>query len=120
MKTLTPSARSIVWFAYYIWLVGANMLLLPGSIPAVEADALPWVRVLGAVLLILGFYYYFSGRHQQVFFFKATVYGRLFALPFFVGLAAAGLVPWVMALGTLGDVAGALWTRACLKLERAW
>lgn len=99
------------------------MLAFPQMILAsshTSLEAIPWVRVLGVVLLILGFYYFMSGRGEQIEFFKATVWGRWFSFPLFLVLGLAGLLPLLMAFGTLLDVAGATWTYLALVKQGRW
>ena len=117
MAPLSPAARTILYFSYYIWLAALFMLLSPQALlaPGSSPDTTAWVRTMGAVLLILGLYYHVSARTEQRGFFQATVWGRWAALPLFGLLAALGWVPWVMAAGTLVDVVGAFWTAAALR-----
>lgn len=123
LAQLSPAARTIVVFSFYIWLSGLVMILWPQMLLAWSGsglEAAPWVRVLGLVLLILGYYYFASGRSEQVGFFRATVWGRWFSFPLFLSLGLAGLLPILMAFGTLIDVAGAFWTYQALCKQRAW
>lgn len=118
MASLSPAARTILYFSYYIWAVALFMLLSPQLVLAPggsPAEVTSWVRTMGAVLLILGLYYHISARTEQRGFFLATVWGRWAALPLFGLLAALGWVPWIMAAGTLVDVAGAFWTARALR-----
>lgn len=122
-RSLSPAARTIVLFSFYIWLTGLFMLAFPQVIlnsSHTGLEALPWVRVLGVVLLILGFYYFMSGWGEQTGFFRATVWGRWFSFPLFLVLGWAGLLPMLMAFGTLLDVAGATWTYLALRKQGNW
>jgi len=50
-----------------------------------------WIRVLGAIITILAFYYLFAARHETKDFFWMTVWGRPAVLVFFTAFVLLGL-----------------------------
>lgn len=121
--TQVPSpraAKTIYWFSYYVFLAALLMLSFPQallaymSLPPGQAG---WVRVLGLVTLIVGFYYWHCGRTGATEFFRATLVGRTAALLLFALLALAGLIPKMMALAGVLDFAGAIWTWLALRKD---
>jgi len=85
-------AFTIKVFGVYVVLTGLTLLLIPNVMltlmGAPEAkDA--YVRVLGALAIVLGYYYWVCAATGATGFFKATIPGRL---AFFA--MGVGLVVW--------------------------
>ena len=104
---------SIFVFGIYIICLGLCFIFIPNTILTLfklEKTNEPWIRVLGLVVAILGFYYLVAAQNDLSIFFWATVVGR-FSL--FTGLLIMVLVkkvkPQVLILGAV-DAAGAIWT----------
>ena len=76
-----------------------------------------WIRVVGMLVTILGFYYFAAGRQDQRGFFVATLYGRSSVLLFFVVFVLLDLAPPSLILFGVIDALGALWTGLCLRAE---
>src|SRR5436305_7698213 len=78
-----------------------------------------WIHVVGLLALILGFYFFYSVRHADHHFYRATIYARLIfftGLVLFVALGWTG--PLLLAFGLI-DLAGAAWTWLALRRESA-
>ena len=111
-------ARSIGVFGIYLALSGLSFIFIPNFILPLlgfAATTEVWIRVVGLLALILGFYFLYSVRHADRDFFRATVYARLI---FFSGLVAFVLLGWasplLIAFGLI-DLAGAAWTWRSLR-----
>ena len=74
-----------------------------------------WVRILGTILIALGYYYVDAARVRTVTFMRATVVGRAFVAAVLFALAALGLAPPVAALFGVGYLAAAAWTAYALR-----
>jgi hypothetical protein len=105
--------------------VGAALLLAPGLMLA--ATGLPpggelWIRVLGMVVIFLGYYYLRAAREELTAFFRWTVHTRPWPLVVFIVLVAVGRAEPVLILFGVGDLLGALWTALALRAsrERIW
>jgi len=100
-----------VWLVYSL-AVGAALLLVPNTLLGlfqVEEATEVWVRVAGALVLVLSIMYWFIIQEQSRPMFQATVYGRGFMAVVLAVLAfTAG--PWQLVLFAAGDAVGALWT----------
>jgi hypothetical protein len=112
------AARSITVFGIYLALSGLAFIFIPNVIlPLVgfAATTEVWIRVVGLLAAILGFYFLYSVRHADHHFFRATVYARLM---FFTGLVLFALLGWgspmLVAFGLI-DLAGAAWTWVALR-----
>jgi hypothetical protein len=109
-----------VFGAYFIPL-GVMLLIIPNVLLAmfgIPGTDEVWIRVLGATVVVLGFYYISGGRAQTTWFLRASVFGRTFgALVLFV-LVLLGLAPLTFLLFGMVDLAGAAWTAYALGWVR--
>ena len=117
---MTKSARSVFVFAVYLYVLGIVLIVVPNTL--LRLFSLPqtdevWIRVVGVVVLILGFYYSQAARKGLEDFFRLTVFGRTALLLFFIGFVVAGFAPPVLILFGVIDFAGAIWTGHSLRLE---
>ena len=118
---MTRAARSILLFAVYMLGLGIWLLLSPNSllhvfgVPEVQ-DV--WIRVVGMLVLLLGFYYGCAARAELTEFFQWTVYARSSVLLFFAAFVATGLAPPVLLLFGVVDLAAAGWTQVSLSADR--
>lgn len=119
---MSSSKVSIAAFGVYVMLIGLTLILAPNLLLSVfgfPPTQEIWIRVLGALALVLGYYYWACAKANVVDFYRATIIGRpLFAL-LCVGLVAFAGSPWQLILFGLADVAGAMWTAAALRSEAA-
>lgn len=117
---MQSSAFTIKVFGVYVVLTGIGLLLAPNAIlgpfgfpPASEI----WVRVLGALALIVGYYYWTCGTAGAKAFFRATIPGRIGFCALCAGLVfAAGAPLPLLAFGVV-DLLGAAWTFLALRRE---
>lgn len=113
-------AFTIKVFGVYGALTGVGLLLSPnlvlglfGFAPAVEI----WIRVVGALALILGYYYWQCGTAGATAFFRATIPGRIGFCALCAGLVVAADAPLPLLLFGVVDVLGAGWTYVALRRE---
>ncbi len=110
---MSPSAISVLVFGIYIALVGAGFIFVPNTVLPVfkfPKTNESWIRVLGIVIALLGFYYIIAARNELTPFFWATVAGRFAILISFVLLVVTKKAqPMLIAFGVI-DAAGGLWT----------
>ena len=118
MIDVSRAGVSIRVFGVYLLVLGPalilapNLVLGPFGIP-VPSDA--WIRVVGVLAFVLGFYYVAASRHGLVPFYRATVVGRAFVFVGFAAFALLGLAPPTLALFGAVDLAGAVWTAVALR-----
>ena len=110
---MSPSATSIFVFGIYIIFIGAGFLLIPNTVlPLFKFPKTnePWIRVLGAIVVVLGFYYIIAAQNELTPFFWATVVGRFALLGSFVVLGVSKKAqPMLITFGVI-DAAGGIWT----------
>jgi hypothetical protein len=114
-----PASLSIKVFGVYVVLTGIGLLLAPGLALAPLGIAAPteiWARVLGALAIVLGYYYWSCGVAGAQAFFEASVKGRLLFTALCVLLIVAFGAPWQLLLFGAVDVAGAAWTWRGLRM----
>ncbi len=115
---MSSAARSIIFFGVYLLIAGLGFLFIPNlllSIVGLPTTTEVWIRVVGLLVAIIGGYYLFLGRHNDILFFRATVPGRfavVAGLLAFVLLDLAG--PQLLIFAVL-DSAGAIWTWYSLR-----
>lgn len=119
---MASAATTIRVFGAYAFLAGAGLLVVPDIALAPLGIAAPkevWIRVVGALAMVVGYYYWACGRAGAVAYFRASVWGRLG----FCGLCGAlvlmaGAPPALMVFGVV-DALGAAWTALALRREDA-
>ena len=117
---MSRSAVSILVFAIYLFGMGVILLIVPNvllSLLSVPETSEVWVRVVGMLALVLGFYYATAARNELTPFFRATVYGRTSVLFFFVGFVVLEMAQPIFILFGAIDVAVAAWTAICLRSD---
>ena len=115
---MTRAAQSVLVFAVYLFGVGAILVFVPNfllSLFLMPETHEVWVRVVGTLALILGYYYFTAARNELTAFMRATVYGRLFVFVSFVGFVVSGLGPPMLLVFGVIDALAATWTALALR-----
>jgi hypothetical protein len=108
-----PASNSVKYFGLYSIVTGIGLVLVPGLVLAPLGIAAPtevWIRVVGALAIPLGYYYWVCGSADLVAFFRATIPGRLVFAATTVLLIVAFSAPMQLLLFAAIDLAGAAWT----------
>ena len=112
-----PAAATVNLFGYYVLITGLGLVLMPSRVlglfglpPATDG----WVRVLGSLAVVVGYYYIRCAHANDRHFFRASVHGRFLFAGLTVLLVVAFGAPWQLLLFGAMDVLGALWTRYAL------
>lgn len=115
---MSKTAVSILVFGLYLMLVGPVLVLVPNlllALFAIPETSEVWIRVLGVVATVLGYYYVEAARHELTAFFRATVPARLIVLVCFSVFVLMKLTAPTLIVFGLIDALGALWTALTLK-----
>jgi hypothetical protein len=115
---MTAAAKSIFYFSLYLYVTGITLIFIPNIF--LDIIRLPetnevWIRVVGVLVLLLGFYYHQSAAANTVSFFKLTIPSRLAVLVFFTAFALFNFVSPVLIIFGIIDAVGAAWTWSALK-----
>jgi hypothetical protein len=102
-------------------ILGILLITIPNlllNLVGVQSTSEFWIRLVGMLLLIHGFFYILAGRTNLKPFFYWTLYTRLGAIVFIVSFIIFELAPPVIKFFWLGDLAGAIWTWIALRSEQ--
>jgi hypothetical protein len=115
---MTPAAKSIHYFSFYLILMSLTLLIAPNML--LTTFGMPetnevWIRVVGLLAGLLAVYYMISAKYNYMHFFKATVFTRIGVIVFFTLFVLLKYAhPMLIAIGLI-DLAGAIWTYTALK-----
>lgn len=117
---MSAAARSVFVFALYLFGLGLVLLVAPNlllrTFGLAETDDV-WVRVVGMLVVLLGYYYVRGAREELTSFLRWTVHARSAVLVFFVAFVALGFAPPILiAFGAI-DAAAAVWTALALRAD---
>lgn len=115
---MSHSAKTIFLYGIYLVLFGAGLILIPNLLLALfgfPATEEVWIRVVGVLVLILGYFYIQSARHGQRHFYRLTVHGRLLVFTTFTLFVLLDMVSPTLLLIGMVDLAGAYWTWHALR-----
>lgn len=99
-------------------LTGIALIVAPGMVMSLLGIAPPseiWIRVLGVLALVVGYYYLACASGEAIAFYRATVAGRFGFAGLLVVLVALYGAPIQLLLFGLVDVAGSVWTSRGLR-----
>jgi hypothetical protein len=113
-----PASASIKYFGLYVALTGIGLAVAPALVLTPLGVAAPteiWVRVLGVLALVVGYYYWVCGRADAVEFFRASIRGRILFAVLLLLLVAVFSAPVQLLLFGVIDLVGAAWTAQGLR-----
>jgi hypothetical protein len=118
---MSRAAVSVFAFSIYLFILGAVLVAAPNvllSVFGIAATSEVWIRVVGMLVLILGYYYSTAARNNLTVFIRATVYARFSVLLFFVAFVALGWAQATLILFGVIDAAAAGWTAFSLRADQ--
>jgi hypothetical protein len=115
---MNAAAKSVCYFGYYLYVLGLTLMISPNFLLA--TFGLPettevWIRVIGVLVVAIGFYYHRSGIENNTSLFKLTVPARIFVFLCFCVFVFMKLVAPVFILFGVIDLLGAIWTFVSLR-----
>ena len=117
---MSRGAISVFVFSIYLYILGFVLVVTPETLIRLfrfpEPDGL-WIRIVGMLVIILGFYYSHAARAEFRPFFAWTVIARTSVLLFFIAFVIAGLAPPVLILFGVIDFAAAMWTFFAMRSD---
>lgn len=117
---MSAAALSLFVFGIYLIVNGLGFTFIPNTLLGllgVPVTNEPWVRVLGWVLVVLGYYYAQAARHELRQFFMWTVYARISVMVVFLLFFLLSWAPATLLLFGGIDLLGAIWTFLALRAE---
>jgi hypothetical protein len=117
---MSKAAVSVLAFGIYTMVLGLTMLVIPNqllSLFAYPTTTEVWIRILGFIAAILGYYYIVAARYELTPLFWASVYARSLLIVCFAGLVLVGLAEPILVLFGVIDLLGAAWTAWALRFS---
>jgi hypothetical protein len=117
---MSKAAFSLRVFSLYMFVLGLilildpNLLLRVFEIPQTREI---WIRIVGMLVLILGYYDFMASRTEDATLFRWSVHVRLFAAVLLIIFVVSGVAPAVLILFGSIDAAAAAWTALSLKQD---
>jgi hypothetical protein len=115
---ISKAAKSILVFGIFMVLVGLGLLIMPDvllTLSGYPTTSEVWIRVVGMVAAILGYYYIVAARNELTSLFKASVRARPAVIVCFIALVALHLAKPILILFGAIDLVGAIWTGLALR-----
>jgi len=115
---MSNAAKSILVHGVYLLGLGVVMLIIP-NVP-LKIVGLPetnevWIRVVGMMSLVLGYYFVQSARKELTDFFRSTILTRSSAIVFFALFVALGFAPINLLILIAVDPLFIIWTVLALR-----
>ena len=119
---MSNAAKSIFVHGVYLLGLGVVMLIIPNvplKIVGLAETQEVWIRVVGMMSLVLGYYFVQSARKELTDFFRSTILTRSSAIVFFVLFVAAGFAPINLLILIAVDPVFIIWTVLALRSASA-
>lgn len=119
---MSRAATSLFVWSIYLAVLGTALLVVPNMLVglfAVPETREVWIRVVGMLLLFLGYYSLGSARTENKAYMRWSAQVRATVILFFGAFVALGLAPAVLLLFAVVDLAAALWTFWALRRDQA-
>lgn len=117
---MSKSAFSLFVFSLYMFVLGMVLIVVPNlmlSLFSVAETQEVWIRVVGMLILIIGFLDFMASRNELIIYIRWTVYGRLAVLLFLILFVIFGFAPPVLILFGVIDALAAVWTAVSLRSD---
>ena len=118
---MSKGARSVFVFGLYLLVLGIVLLVAPNFLLGIfflPSTTEVWIRVVGMLVLFLGFFYLQAARKALTDFFRWTMYPRSTVILFFVAFVLLGFARPPLILFGVVDLLGAIWTGLALRASK--
>jgi len=117
---MSAAAVSLLVFGIYL-LLGGLVFAIEPNVPlgllGVPTTDEPWIRVIGVLMLAIGYYYVRAARANDGAFLLWTVQARIGVFVAFVLLVLLGWSQAQLIIFAVVDLLGALWTYLTMRRE---
>jgi hypothetical protein len=114
----TRAARTLLIWSFYLFGLGLTLLFVPNALLGVFGMAPTnevWIRVIGMLVLILGYFSFMSARTGNEAFMRWSAHARSSVILFFIAFVLLGLAEPTLILFGVVDLAAAIWTFSALR-----
>jgi uncharacterized protein YjeT (DUF2065 family) len=115
---MSSAGLSLFVFGIYMILSGLGFALIPNTalgMFAMPATEEPWLRILGALMVVVGYYYIQTGRKDIRSFFSWTIQARVGVFVIFVLFYFLNWAPATLLIFSAVDLLGSIWTFFALR-----
>lgn len=118
---MSAAAKSVYYFGFYLYAIGLGLIFIPNQF--LTTFQLPetnevWIRVVGLLASLIGFYYHQMGKQNFRAFYPLTVIARTAVFITFICFVLLKFTsPMLIGFGVV-DLLGAAWTYMALKKEK--
>ena len=117
---MSKAAISVFVFSIYLFVLGLILVAFPNVLLSLfrlpETNEV-WIRVVGMLVLVLGYFYSIAAQNELTSFLRASVIGRFSVLVFFVAFVLLGFAPPTLVLFGVIDAVAAIWTGLALRAQ---
>jgi hypothetical protein len=106
-------------FGIYVAIVGAGFLVMPNVLLPIfkfEKTKEVWIRIMGLLAGLIGYYYINAAVHGMPDFYWATCWARFAVFACFTALVLLKKAKPMLFVFGLIDAAGAVWTLVVLPV----
>jgi hypothetical protein len=118
---MSNAAKSILFFGAYLLALGLILIVAPNPLLSLfdypRTDEV-WIRIVGMLLVGLGFFYVQAARAELTPFFRWSVFIRLPVMIVFAAFVLLGLATPVLILFGVVDLLAAIWTGVALRSSK--
>lgn len=119
---MSAAAKSVYYFSFYLFLTGLTLIFIPNiflsTLQLPETNEI-WIRVVGVLVICIGYYYFKMSAAENTMFLGFTVIARVFVFICFTAFVLLKLAPAVLAGFGVIDLVCAVWTWTALKKGKA-
>jgi hypothetical protein len=115
---MSKSAVSVFAAGVFLILTGIGFFIIPNtvlSLLGIPSTDEVWIRIVGMLVLFIGYYYVFAARKELKDFFNATIHVRLICFLCFLVLVLTKIAYPILIIFGIIDLIGAIWTTWALK-----
>jgi hypothetical protein len=119
---MSQAAKSMLVHGFYLALSGLTLIAVPNllfGLLGIAQTTEVWVRIVGVLTLILGFYFIQAARQNVIAFMRWTVVARLTFMSFCILFVLLNFIGPVLLLFGLLDLLGATWTALALRAVKS-
>jgi len=115
---MSSAGLSVFVFGIYLVINGLGFTFMPNfslglfGLPETQE---PWIRIMGWLMVLIGYYYIQTGRNDLKQFFSWTVQARISVFIIFLVFYFLGWAPTTLLIFGAVDLAGAIWTLVANK-----
>lgn len=114
---MSSASFSIYVISFYELILGIGFLIMPNrvfSIFKIPSTNEPWIKIVGAMALLVGYYNYTIATQEIEALFMPCTYARIGFILIILYLINVEKAPKVLYLFALVDLIAAIWTYSAI------